>query len=175
MCQRCVSDFALIKTMSEQWLKIFLGKIGSYIVSFLVNYYYYLVPPIIIYGIFLTLSSYNLKKIEKKVDLEIISQTREAIKKRPDIDFGDLMMAIKIPWEDIVGKTSFFPFVSGESDIWVVRSTPENVCRLIRYDEKRIINLLERNGVLSFKEKGKTEVVHENLYLDQIHRIVHKD
>ena len=53
--------------MSRIWLDVFLGNIGRYIVDFIINYYYFIIPPIIAYGIFLTISSYNLKRIEKSV------------------------------------------------------------------------------------------------------------
>ncbi|MBC7332907.1 MAG: hypothetical protein H5T85_00305 [Actinobacteria bacterium] len=162
--------------MSEQWLKIFLGKIGSFIVSFLVKYYYYLIPLVLAYGIFLTISSYNLKKIEKKVELEIINQAKDLLVRRPDISFVDFVTEIKIPWEDILKKESFFPFVSGESDVWVARATSENICKLIMCDEKHIRNVLERNGILSFEEGNKEkEKGQKNLFLEQIHRLANRD
>lgn len=154
--------------MSKVWLDIFLGKIGKYIVNFLVDYYYYLIPAIIIYGIFLTISSYNLRRIEKKVNLEIVNQAGGIIKRKPNISYVNLIMNIKIPWEKIIEKNSFFPFISGESDIWVSRTTPGNVRGIIMQNEEKIKFVLERNGIfISGEEKG----IRKNLYLEQIHRI----
>jgi len=158
--------------MSKVWLDIFLGKIGKYIVNFLVDYYYYLIPAIIIYGIFLTISSYNLRRIEKKVNLEIVNQAGGIIKRKPNISYINLIMNIKIPWEKIIEKNSFFPFISGESDIWVSRTTPGNVRSIIMQNEEKIKFVLERNGILiSGGEKG----IRKNLYLEQIHRIGRRD
>ncbi len=66
--------------MSRIWLDVFLGNIGRYIVDFIINYYYFIIPPIIAYGIFLTISSYNLKRIEKSVNYEIV---------RPSVTLSD--------------------------------------------------------------------------------------
>ena len=157
--------------MYEVWLDIFLGKIGKYIINFLVSYYYYLIPVVALYGIFLTISSYNLKRIDKKVNLEIINQAKDIIRKNPDIIFLNLKENIDIPWENIVEKNSFFPFISQESDLWVSRTSPSNVHKIIMQNEEKIKLVLERSGTFIFKEnKG----VRKNLYLDNIHRITRR-
>ena len=71
--------------MFKTWVEIFLGKIGNYIINFIADYYYFIIPPIIIYGIFLTLSSYNFKRIEKRVNRIIIEQARAIIEKERKI------------------------------------------------------------------------------------------
>lgn len=158
--------------MSRAWLDIFLGRTGKYIVNFIVNYYYYLIPIIIIYGIFLTISSYNLKRIEKRVNLEIVNQAKDLLKKKPDIGFVNLLSDIKIPWEKIIGEISFFPFISGESDIWVIRATPVNVRKIILKDSEKVKKVLQRKSVIvSDEDKG----VRKNLYLDYIHKISRED
>ena len=43
--------------MTDIWLETFLGKIGKYILAFLSRYYYFIIPVVLIYGIFLTLKS----------------------------------------------------------------------------------------------------------------------
>ena len=60
--------------MSNLWLDTFLGVIGRYIIIFIDNYYYFLVPPILVYGIFITLASFNLKRIERGAAKERIKK-----------------------------------------------------------------------------------------------------
>ena len=157
--------------MSEVWLNIFLGKIGKYIVNFLVNYYYYLIPAVAIYGIFLTISSYNLKRIDKKINFEIINQAKDIIGKNPDINYTSLKENINIPWKIIVKENSFFPFISQESDLWVKRTDPYNVRRIIMQNEEKIKLVLERNGIfITEKNKG----IRKNLYLEYFHRITRR-
>ena len=157
--------------MSEVWLDIFLGKIGKYIVNFLINYYYYLIPVIVLYGIFLTISSYNFKRIDKKINLEIINQAKDIIGKNPDINYTSLKENINIPWKIIVKKNSFFPFISQESDLWVSRTDPYNMRKIIMQDEEKIKLVLGRSGIFVTEEnKG----MRKNLYLEYIHRITRR-
>jgi len=157
--------------MTNIWLETFLGKIGKYLIIFLSKYYYYIIPIILVYGIFLALSSYNLKRIEKKVDLEIINQSKSIIEKEPHINYVSLADKIDIPWEEIIKTCSFFPYVCEESDLWVVRVNPSSVKNIIMHDDKKIKMVLERNGIDNFCEKS---AVRKNLYLEYIHRLTRR-
>ena len=157
--------------MTNIWLEAFLGKTGKYIIIFLSRYYYFIIPVIIIYGIFLTLSSYNLKRIEKKVNLEIFNQAKNIIEKNPEIGYIDLEDRIKIPWEKIIKTCSFFPYIPREADLWVSKNSLFNVKKLIMNDNKKIRTVLERSGINNFREKSN---IRKNLYMEYIHRITSK-
>jgi len=157
--------------MTNVWLEVFLGKIGKYIISFLSRYYYFIIPFVLIYGIFLAISSYNLKRIEKKVNLEILNQAKGILEKVPDINYVDLVERIKIPWEKIIKDYSFFPYISHESDLWVTRANLVNIRDIIMYNDRKIKLVLERNGINNFREKSATR---KNLYTEYIHRISRK-
>ena len=157
--------------MTNIWLEVFLGKIGKYIISFLSRYYYFIIPFVIAYGIFLAISSYNLKRIEKKVNLEILNQSRDIIKKVPDINYVDLVDRIKIPWKKIIKTYSFFPYISQESDLWVTRTSLMDVRDIIMHNDKKIKLVLERNGINIF---GKKPAIRKNLYTEYIHRITRR-
>ena len=149
--------------MSEVWLKTFLGDIGKYIVIFLNNYYFYIVIIIIAYGIFMAISSFNLKRMEKKVYLEIINQSKEILKDNPHINYIDLVGSIKIDWENIIRKYSFFPCITQESSLWVSRTSVFNVRETIIKNERKIRLILERKGIIL---KEKNSGIRENLNLD---------
>ena len=157
--------------MSEIWLKAFLGDIGKYIVIFLNNYYFYIVIIIIAYGLFMAVSSFNLKRMEKKVYLEIINQSKEILKDNSHINYIDLVGSIKIDWEDIIRKYSFFSCITQESSLWVSRISVFNVRETIIKNERKIRLILERKGIIL---KEKNSGIRENLYLDYIHRITKK-
>jgi hypothetical protein len=157
--------------MTNVWLEVFLGKIGKYIISFLSRYYYFIIPFVLIYGIFLAISSYNLKRIEKKVNLEILNQAKGILKKVPDINYVDLVDRIKIPWEKIIKDYSFFPYISQESDLWITRANLVNIRDIIMQNDRKIKLVLERNGINNFREKSATR---KNLYTEYIHRISRK-
>jgi len=157
--------------MANTWLKIFLGKVGEYIIIFFSRYYYYIIPFIIAYGIFMALSSYNFRRIEKKVDLEILNQSKKILKEVPDINYVDLVERINIPWGKIVNAYSFFPYISQESGLWVSKINTVVVRDTILQDEKKIRLVLERNGVYNFREKP---IGHRNLYIESIHRITRR-
>jgi len=157
--------------MTNIWLEVFLGKIGKYIISFLSRSYQFIIPLVIAYGIFLALSSYNLKRIEKKVNLEILNQARVIIKKVPGINYVDLVDRIKIPWKKIIKTYSFFPYISQESDLWVTRTNLIDVRDIIMYSDKKIRLVLERNGINIFGEKP---TIRKNLYTEYIHRITRR-
>lgn len=157
--------------MTNIWLEVFLGKIGKYIISFLSRSYQFIIPLVIAYGIFLAISSYNLKRIEKKVNLEILNQARVIIKKVPDINYVDLVDRIKIPWKKIIKTYSFFPYISQESDLWVTRTNLIDVRDIIMYSDKKIRLVLERNGINIFGEKP---TIRKNLYTEYIHRITRR-
>lgn len=157
--------------MTNIWLEAFLGKTGKYIIIFLSRYYYFIIPVIIIYGIFLALSSYNLKRIEKKVNLEIFNQAKSIIEKNPGIIYMDLDDKIKIPWEKIIRDCSFFPYISREADLWVAKTNLFNVRNIIMHDDKKIKMVLERRGINNFREKSN---IRKNLYMEYIHRITGK-
>ncbi len=157
--------------MTNIWLEVFLGKIGKYIISFLSRSYQFIIPLVIAYGIFLAISSYNLKRIEKKVNLEILNQARVIIEKVPDINYVDLVDRIKIPWKKIIKTYSFFPYISQESDLWVTRTNLIDVRDIIMYSDKKIRLVLERNGINIFGEKP---TIRKNLYTEYIHRITRR-
>ena len=154
--------------MTNIWLEVFLGKIGKYIIIFLTRYGLIIIPLVLAYGIFLALSSYNLKRIEKKVNLEILNRARDIIKKVPDINYVDLVDRIKIPWKKIIKTCSFFPYISQESDLWVTRTNLTDVRDIIMHNDKKIRLILERNGINIF---GKKPAIRKNLYTEYIHRI----
>ncbi len=157
--------------MSNLWLEIFLGKVGKYIISFIDSYYIYLVPLILAYGIFMTISSYNLKRMEKRVVVEIVNQARNIIAGNPTINYVDLIDGIEINWEEILKKYSFFPFISQESGLWVNKSNVYNVRENIMHNERKIHLVLERHGIRLLEENQDTG---KNLYLEYIHRITKK-
>jgi len=157
--------------MTNVWLETFLGRIGKYIINFLSRYYYFIIPVIAAYGIFLAISSYNLKRIEKKVNLEILTQARIIIEKIPDVNYVDLVERIEIPWEEIIKNYSFFPYISQESDLWVIRTNIFSVRDIIMHNDKKIKLVLERNGIYNFRGKS---TIHRNLYTEYIHRITRR-
>lgn len=157
--------------MTNLWLDTFLGVIGRYIIIFIDKYYYFLVPPIIVYGIFITLSSFNLKRMEKVAAREIISQSREILKEKPNVNYADLTILIQIDWERIVKKYSFFPFIAQESGLGVNRSNLANIRNRIMQNERKIHLILERHGIVLLEER---RLVRRNLYLDSFQHISKK-
>ena len=157
--------------MYKTWIEIFLGKIGQYIIDFIAGYYYFIIPPIIVYGIFLTLASYNLRRLGKRVNGIIIEQARDMMKGKNQISFIDLVEHIDISWETIVRQYSFFPYISQESDLWVSRASGENVRNILMRDNARIRMVLERNGIFLLSPQPE---VRKNLYKEFIHRITRK-
>lgn len=157
--------------MFKTWVEIFLGRIGKYIIDFIADYYYFIIPPIIAYGIFLTLSSYNFKRIEKSVNRIIIDQARAIIAEEEKISYTDLVDRIAINWDRVIRQSSFFPFFSQESDLWVSRTSRENVRDTIMQDYEKIRLVLERNGVFLL---GRRPDVRKNLYRESIYRVTRK-
>lgn len=154
--------------MATEWLETFLGLTGKYVLSFLDKYYFYFIPVIIVYGIFLTLCSINLKRIEKRLIMDIIGQTKKILKDNPTIGFINLLENLDISLEEIIKRASFFPFISSESALWPLKTKLANVRDLILYNDRRILLLLERKGI-AFSEKDKR--FRKNLYLEVIQKI----
>ena len=157
--------------MSNIWLETFLGKPGIYVIIFIDSYYFYLIPLIIAYGIFISLASYNLKRIEKKVTAEIVEQAGQIIKENPGINYPDLIDRITIDWIGVIRSRSFFPYVTHESGLWVNRTNDANVRDIIMHDHRKIHLTLERNGITLSDDKA---AIRKNLYLEYIHRITKK-
>jgi len=157
--------------MSKIWLELFLGKIGSYIINFISKYYIWIIPFIFIYGIFLGLASYNLRRIEKKVNYEIINQTRYLLRKNPKANFISVVENIVLNWEDMVKFYSFFPYVANEFDLWVTKVNAVKVRGLIMGDENRIRLVLERQNIFF---EGDKRGIRKNLYLDSTKKIIRK-
>ena len=158
--------------MSRVWLEVFLGNIGKYIIDFITSYYYFIIPPIIAYGIFLTISSYNLKRIEKSVSYEIVRQARIIRAKYPEINYTELVDRIRIDWDKMMDMRSFFPYISQESDLWISKTTRENVRDIIMHNDAKIRLVLERNDIHLI---GERPGVRKNLYTEFIHRVTRKD
>ncbi len=157
--------------MSNLWLDTFLGVIGRYIIIFIDKYYYFLVPPIFAYGIFITLASFNLKRIEKGTAKEIIRQAKEILKEKPNINYADLTTLIKIDWEKIIKKYSFWPLIAQESGLGVNRSSLANIRNRIMQNERKIHLTLERHGIVLLEER---RMFGRNLYLESFHHIPKK-
>ena len=155
--------------MSKIWLELFLGKIGSYIINFISKYYIWIIPFIFTYGIFLGLASYNLRRIEKKVNYEIINQTRYLLRRNPKANFISVVENIVLNWNDLIKFYSFFPFVSNEFDLWVTKASAFKVRELIMGDENRIRLVLERHNI--FFEDDKRGI-RKNLYLKSNKKII---
>lgn len=154
--------------MSRFWLETFLGRIGDYILFFFQNYYFYIVALLVIYGIFMAISSYNFKRIERKIDEEMVTQAKQILDRHPGISYVSLAEEINIPWVEIVYQRSFFPYVSREADLWVQRTLANTVRKMIMENSNKLKSVLVRKGI--FFEEGDEEA-RSNLYLDYIHRI----
>jgi hypothetical protein len=157
--------------MSKIWLELFLGKIGSYLINFFSKYYIWIIPFIFIYGIFLGLASYNLRRIERKVNYEIINQTRYLLRKNPKANFIGVVENIVLNWKDMVKLYSFFPYVANEFDLWVTKVSPVKVRKLIMGDENKIRLVLERHNIFF---DGDKRGVRKNLYLDSTKKMTRK-
>lgn len=157
--------------MSKIWLELFLGKIGSYLINFFSKYYIWIIPFIFIYGIFMGLASYNLRRIEKKVNYEIINQTRYLLRKNPKANFISVVENIVLNWEDMVKFYSFFPYVANEFDLWVTKVNAVKVRGLIMGDENRIRLVLERQNIFF---EGDKRGIRKNLYLNSTKKIIRK-
>ncbi|MBM3706514.1 MAG: hypothetical protein FJW66_08325 [Actinobacteria bacterium] len=158
--------------MSGLWLNTFLGITGKYIIWLIDNYYIFIVPVVLVYGIFMTIASYNLKRLEKRVSTEIAKQAKELFKHRNAISSMEIIDRIKIDWEHIIKRYSFFPFISQESGLWVRKTNTYNIREIIMSNEQKILMTLERKGILKGQDRGKER---ENLYLEYFHRITRKE
>jgi len=161
--------------MSNLWLETFLGKVGKYIIIFVNGdvKYFSAIPAILIfitliYGIFLAIASYNLKRIEKRVVREIIRQAKVIIGYNPDINYVNLINEIVIDWQGLIKKYSFFPFISQESGLWVDKTSVVTIRENIMHDDRKIRLILERHGIAILDDKRQ---IRRNLYLEYIHRI----
>ena len=161
--------------MSNLWLETFLGKVGKYIIMFVNGdvKYFSAVPAILIlvtliYGIFLAIASYNLKRIEKRVVREIIRQAKATIGNNPDINYVNLINKIVIDWQKLIKKYSFFPLISQESGLWVNKTNVINVRENIMHDDRKMHLILGRHGIVLLEDKRQ---IRRNLYLEYIHRI----
>lgn len=154
--------------MSNLWLDTFLGNTGKYVIQFIDKYYFYFVPVIILYGIFMAISSYNLKRLERRTSTEVVKKALFLLKTRPRINYTDLLAEIEIDWEDMIKKYSFFPFISMEPGLWVKRTNIFNVRESIIHNEKKKHLILERSGILLLKNR---RLISRNLYLEAFHRI----
>lgn len=154
--------------MFQTWMEMFLGKIGKYLIDFIAGYYYFIIPPVIFYGIFLTISSYNLKRIEKSVNHKIIEQARVMIARNSGINYVDLAGRINIDWERIIERRSIFPYIAQESDLWVSRVSKENVREIIMQNDAKIRLVLERNRIFTSALEQETR---KNFYTEFIHKV----
>jgi hypothetical protein len=154
--------------LSRLWLDLFLGRIGQYVLSAFSDYYMYFIPVVLVYGIFMAISSYNLKRMEKRINYEIINQAKFILRRNPDISFLSLVQSIVINWDDIIKLYSFFPYICNESELWVSRSIASNLKKIIIQDEGRIRLILERNNVIIHEENRN---IRNNLYLENVKRV----
>ncbi|MDD5658394.1 MAG: hypothetical protein PHR39_00055 [Actinomycetota bacterium] len=154
--------------MTKIWLEFFLGKIGRYLIDFFAKYYMWIIPFVFAYGIFMSLASYNLRRIEKKINYEIINQTKHLLRRNPKANFTSIVENIVINWEDITKLYSFFPYVANEFDLWVTQASPAKVRTLIMGDKNRIRLVLERKNIFFAEDKRNAR---KNLYLDYINKI----
>lgn len=161
--------------MSNLWLETFLGKVGKYIIMFVngdVRYFSsvptILIVIVLIYGIFLAIASYNLKRMEKRVVREIIRQAKVIIGNNPNINYINLINGIAIDWLELIKKYSFFPLISQESGLWVSKTNIFNVREIIMHDDRKMHLILERHGIILSEDRRQ---VRRNLYLEYIHRI----
>jgi hypothetical protein len=161
--------------MSNLWLETFLGKVGKYIIMFVNGdvRYFSSVPAILtvialIYGVFLAIASYNLKRIEKRVVREIIRQAKVIISNNPNIIYINLINGIAIDWLELIKIYSFFPLISQESGLWVSKTNVVNVRESIMHDDRKIHLILERHGIILSEDRRQ---IRRNLYLEYLHRI----
>ena len=161
--------------MSNLWLETYLGKVGKYIIMFVngdVKYFsnipIILILVALIYGIFLAIASYNLKRIEKRVIREIIRQAKVILDNNPNINYVNLINKIVIDWQELIKNYSFFPLISQGSGLWVNKTNIINVRENIMHNERKMHLILERHGIALLEDRRQ---VGKNLYLEYIHRI----
>ncbi len=147
---------------------MFLGEIGDYVLYFLQSFYFYIVGILILYGIFLALSTYNFKRIERRINIEIVNQAKKVFARKPGISYVSLVEEIDIPWIKLVYQRSFFPYVSQDADLWVKRTVASTIRKMIIVNNNKIKSILAKNGIL-FDEKE--DEARENIYLDYVQRL----
>ncbi len=130
--------------MQNLWLEVFLGKIGKYFILFVDRYYLYILPLVIIYGVFLTIASLNLKKIKRKVCLDIINQVNHLKNSDSSLlnNSEQIIENIKIDWEKFIKLYSFFPYVTSQNNLWVVRTNVFNVRENILPEKREILKII---------------------------------
>jgi len=130
--------------MQNIWLEVFLGKIGKYFILFIDRYYLYILPLIIIYGIFLTIASLNLKKIKRKICLDIINQVNQLKNLDSSLlnNSEQLIENIKVDWEKFIKLYSFFPYITSQNNLWVVRTNAYNVRESILPEKSEILRII---------------------------------
>lgn len=157
--------------MSRIWIELFLGKAGKYIIDFFSKYYVWFIPLIILYGLFMTLSSYNLRRMEKKVTTDIVRQAKYLLRRNPEINFIGIVENLVIDWKEVVSSYSYFPFIANEFDLWVVRTSPKALRAFVLNDESKIQLILERKNIYF---KDLPESTRKNLYADIAKRIFNR-
>jgi hypothetical protein len=83
----------------------------------------------------------------------------------------ELVDHINISWDKIIRQSSFFPYISQESDLWVSRTSIENVRDTIMQNSEKIRLVLERNGLVLLTPQPDVKM---NLYTEFIHRITRR-
>jgi hypothetical protein len=134
--------------MASIWLDTFLGLVGKYIVLFIDRYYIFVLPPVVLYGLFLTIASINLKRIEGRVFREVIRQGKILFEADRDFSNRQIMDIVKIDWNKFIKNYSFFPYISSHNSLWVSKTNMFNVREHILSEKTRIIRILEENGLI---------------------------
>jgi hypothetical protein len=134
--------------MAGIWLDIFLGKIGKYIVLFIDRYWLFILPVVIIYGIFLTIASINLKRIEAKVLKEILRQGSVLLGRGYQLNYVQIVDSIKIDWDKFIKTYSFFPYIASHQNLWVSKTNIFTVRDIILSEKTKIIEILSSHGLM---------------------------
>jgi len=110
-----------------------------------------------------------LKRIEKGINSEILRQAKDIIEKNHDISKLDLAERINMPWEEMINKFSFFPYISRQSDLWAIKTNLFNLKDIVVFGSRKIEMVLEREGIDKYRGESSAK---RNLYLECLHRTV---
>lgn len=124
-----------------------LGSVGRPILYFYLDHSVIINSFVLIYGLVILIAAINTRRIERQVNRLIVEQTKTLLGKNPDISIKKVYRKIRIPWEELIKQHSFFPFISGESDLWVRRVSPHAAREVILGNPAKIAHVLTRNKI----------------------------
>lgn len=132
-------------SLLEMYVQALLGKTGMFLYEHMLMNKLFICSVVVIYGFFLTIGAYNLKRVlPRKTDHFIRKTARLLREQKRDLDKEELVSSVLSEWKAMVDGLPKTCFILGQREYWIIFPDSERYAQKLQVDRHYVHQLIEK-------------------------------